>query len=430
MPQWIFRLFFSLVALSLVFGLHVYLYRRLVRDVTESRLIRRLSIAALVLLTIALPLTRFLLQTRAPVWLGVALTSWWGIVIYGSMGLVVLDLARAVALGLMRRRQAGAMPATPAPVLATSPAMAEGDAALSGVPSIDALAPAEPLLDGPADFSRRKFLSRAVAAGALAAGGGVSSFGIYRAMTPPQVTELPIRLPGLPKALEGFTIVQLSDIHIGPVIRKEFVDTLVNEANAQKPDLVAITGDLIDGSPDELGRYVARLRNLQSRHGTFFVSGNHDYYSGWARWAPVISSMGMRVLHNERVAIGDASASFDLLGVEDWGSHWRVRQSDYDLDKAAAGLAPGRASVLLAHQPTNLDAVAAKGIGLQLSGHTHGGQMFPATLIAGMIYGRHVAGHSTVGNTQQFTSRGCGFVGPPMRVDSPPEVVKIVLLPA
>ena len=237
---------------------------------------------------------------------------------------------------------------------------------------------------------------------------------------------MPIKLLGLPKALDGFTIVQLSDIHVGAIIQEKFLDQLVATANSAKPDLLAITGDLVDGSPDAVGRYVARLRNLQSRFGTYFVSGNHEYYAGWEAWSRELEDLDFEVLRNRTVTIGDSSASFDLIGVDDWGTRWQP--NGYDLEAAVKGRDPERASVLLCHQPHGLELAAARKVGLQLSGHTHGGQLFPANLIGRGIWGDRNQGLSTFDGLQVYTSRGCGFVGPPMRVAAPPEVVKIILL--
>lgn len=392
------RVVFLVLASSVFVALNVFLYRRLIRDVSTSVVFRRVGAGIIGLVVLAVPLSR-LLAPGAPPWVvGLALW-WWGVTMFALLALVVVELTRSISRRLLPlgvgARAAGLPEAVPATVNVEDPA-------------------------------RRLFLARATAAGALAFGGGMAGFGAYRAFRPPTVTEVAIALRGLPKALDGFTIVQLSDIHVGPVIQERFLDQLVAVANSAKPDLVAITGDLVDGSPAALGRFVARLRNLSSRHGTYFVSGNHDYYSGWERWAPEIERLGFTVLRNRTVAIGDPGASFDLVGVDDWGT--RFAPAGYDLETATAGRDPERASVLLAHQPNGLELAAEKHLGLQLSGHTHGGQLFPATVMGELIWGERNAGLCKLDDTYLFTSRGCGFVGPPVRVGAPPEVVKLVLV--
>jgi predicted MPP superfamily phosphohydrolase len=401
--MWWIRIVFGLVML-LVFGaLNWFLFKRLVSDVTTNPWVKRALAGVLLLTYAAVPLLRLWSQDGAPPPTATfVVLAFWGLLLHVLLVLVAFEGVKWV----LARREKKSVPAMS-----------------SGVPKLDDVLPVS--APGPDDPARRQFLARVGAATALGVGGGLTTFGVYRAMTPPEISEIPVRLPGLPKALEGFTIVQLSDVHVGAVIQTKFLDMLVSEANRAKPDLVAITGDLVDGAPGQLGGYVARLRNLSSRYGTFFCSGNHDYYSGWERWAPTLEGLGFTVLRNRSVRIGDGGASFDLLGVEDFGT--RFGGAEYDLDAAAAGLDPARASVLLAHQPNNLEAVSAKGIGLQLSGHTHGGQIFPGTLIGSAIWGSRNTGLSRQGHSWLYTSRGCGFVGPPMRVGAPPEIVKLVL---
>jgi uncharacterized protein len=285
---------------------------------------------------------------------------------------------------------------------------------------------ARPRAAEPASPERRLFLSRAVAGGALVTSGGLASYGFWRAFEPAELTELPIRLPKLPKALDGLTIVQLTDLHISHVIRRPFVEELVRRTNALKPDLVAITGDLVDGDVDQLAEAVAPLRNLKSRYGTFFVTGNHDYYWGDAQWAAALSRMDIQVLRNRLMRIGDAGASIDLVGVDDWGAR-DLPRGGYDLERAIAGRAPDRASVLLAHEPANFETAVTRGMDLQLSGHTHGGQVFPMTALVGMRW-RYSRGLYTHGAGQLYVSRGIGFWGPPLRVGSNPEMVKVILL--
>ncbi len=379
------RILFGILTLAVFAGANYFVYRRTVADTIQSPRVRRVMAVLLAMLFLAVPVVRFAWQEQMPPpGITMAVLIGWGVFMYTLMALVVVEFVKWLA---RRRKKPEAVPDNP---------------------------------------ERRLFLSRVAAGGALVVGGGVASFGTWRAFTPPSITEVPIKLLGLPKALDGFTIVQLSDIHVGAIIQEKFLDQLVATANSAKPDLLAITGDLVDGSPDAVGRYVARLRNLRSRFGTYFVSGNHDYYAGWEEWSRELEGLDFEVLRNRTVTIGDSSASFDLIGVDDWGTRWQP--NDYDLEAAVKGRDPARASVLLCHQPQGLELAAAKRVGLQLSGHTHGGQLFPANLIGRGIWGDRNQGLSTFDGLQVYTSRGCGFVGPPMRVAAPPEVVKIILI--
>lgn len=441
------RVLAVLLTLGLFGALNYFLYRRMVHDVTDSVRLRRLAAALIIALFAMLPLSRLFSVGPVTQLAAVTLTSWWGLCLFTLLALTVVEVARAASRLRPRRNADQAPPAAPeskardlgrlaalvpspdgAPLFAAS---AEIDVTFDGSEARPVQAATEPrhlaTTEAPEALSRRRFVARATAAGALAFGGGLSGFGLWRAYSPPEVTEIALRLRGLPRALEGFTLVQISDLHIGVVLQERFVDQLVSIVNAAKPDLVAITGDLVDGSPSELGRHVARLSNLRARHGTAFVSGNHDYYSGWERWAPQLERGGFTVLRNRFVTIGAPGASFDLVGVDDWGS--RFTRHGYDLDRATAGRDPERPSVLLAHQPSGLELAAAKHIGLQLSGHTHGGQLFPGTLVGEVVWGERNAGLCQHQGTYLYTNRGCGFVGPPMRVGAPPEVAKITLLP-
>jgi predicted MPP superfamily phosphohydrolase len=384
------RILFGALSLAVFAGANVFVYRRTVRDTVNSPWVRRAMALGLALLFLAVPVVRFAFRGELPPpTVTTVVLMGWGIFMYTLMALMAVELGK-----WLYRLRVKSKPAAEQPP--------------------------------PVDAERRQFLSRVAASGALAVGTGAAAFGSWRAFNPPEVTEVPVKLPGLPKALDGFVIVQLSDVHVGAIIQEKFLDQLVATANGAKPDLIAITGDLVDGTPDQVGRYVARLRNLSSRFGTHFVSGNHDYYAGWEEWARELEGIDFEVLRNRTVTIGDPGASFDLVGVDDWGARWA--RNGYDLELATQGRDLERASVLLAHQPMGLELAAEKKIGLQLSGHTHGGQMFPGNLIGDVIWGRRNAGLSLHDGTHLYTSRGCGFVGPPMRVGASPEVVKIILV--
>ncbi len=396
-----FRLFsFSmLIGLGAVLG-HLYLYRRLVRRLVHGRLPRLLALAALGLMTGVLALRRTVLDLLPETLAGtltVATYTWMGVALCLVIALLVVDVAHGLVALVRRLRTSKAT--VPAPALAVPAAV---------------------------DEDRRRLLARTLAGSAFVAGGGLATYGSWRAFAPPSVTELAVRIPKLPRALDGLSIVQLTDIHVGHFIQRRYMDELVRQTNALRPDLVAITGDLVDGDVPSLGPSVAALRELRSRYGSFFVTGNHDYYSGDEEWTAFLQSLGIDVLRNRRVRIGDAGGSLELVGVDDWSGGRRRNKKGYDLDQALAGHDPDRATVLLAHQPANFKTAAERGVDLQISGHTHGGQLVPMTFFIGLAW-EHAAGLYQHGDSHIYVSRGCGFWGPPMRVGSPPEIVKLVL---
>ncbi len=380
------RIAFGAFFLSVVVLVHVYIYRRVVRDLTHRLWLRRAAVYAFVVASGSAIAMRTLFRGATTAWVfAFALPLWLGFVLHLLLSLGAGELVRAFVV----RRVSG---------------------------------------DTPESEARRTFLKKAIAVSAAGAAGGFTALGTYRAYAAPVSKEIAIALPRLPKALEGFRLVQLTDVHIGTVIQERFVDDMVERAMALKPDLIALTGDLVDGQPEYIGRFVARLARLNARYGKFFVTGNHDYYSGADAWVRELEGLDFTVLRNRRVTIGDAGGSFELLGVDDFGH--RYTDSDYDLEKAAQGLGPDAASVLLAHQPAGFEGVADKRIGLQISGHTHGGQTFPITIGSQLVWGDRSAGLSRTLESQLFVSRGVGFVGPPLRLGSPPEIPCLVLTAA
>jgi hypothetical protein len=252
-----------------------------------------------------------------------------------------------------------------------------------------------------------------------------ASAGVARAVEP-RLVQLEVELARLPAALDGFAIVQITDLHIGNTIGRRFVESVVAMAQAAAGDLIAITGDLVDGSVRRLGGLAAPLADLRARHGVYFVTGNHAYYAGADAWLAHLPALGIQPLRNERASIGDAGASFDLAGVDDFTGRW-YRSHGPDLDAALRGRDPARELVLLAHQPRQVHAAARHGVGLQLSGHTHGGQIWPWHYLAAAQQGGLLAGHSFHGATQLYISRGTGYWGPPVRFGAPAEVTRIAL---
>ncbi|HEY0250280.1 MAG TPA: metallophosphoesterase, partial [Kofleriaceae bacterium] len=223
--------------------------------------------------------------------------------------------------------------------------------------------------------------------------------------------------------LDGFTIVQLTDLHVGMTIDREFVQRVVDRANAQAPDLIALTGDLIDGPVARLRDDVAPLGQLKAKHGVFAVTGNHEYYAGVDEWIAEISKLGVKYLRNEHVTIAEG---FTLAGVDDYSAHEWPGHGE-DLASATKDRDPARPLVLLAHQPRQVRHSSKYAVDLQLSGHTHGGQIWPWHYIVRVQQHGMLAGNYEHEGTRVYVSRGCGYWGPPVRFGAPLEITKIVL---
>lgn len=268
-------------------------------------------------------------------------------------------------------------------------------------------------------------VARALAMGASAAIATAGALGLRGALRPPVLRRLEIRLARWPRALDGFRIAQISDLHVGPVLGRRFAAAVVERVNALAPDLIAVTGDLVDGGVAQLRADVEPFAQLSAPHGVFFVTGNHDVYSGSEPWVARVRELGMRPLRNERVRIQCGEAGFDLAGVDDHRGDL-VRGSTEDLPGALAGRDPGEPLLLLAHDPSTFKQAARLGVDLQLSGHTHGGQIQPFGALVRLVV-PFVAGLYERGSSRLYVSRGTGFWGPPMRLGAPAEITEITL---
>ena len=242
----------------------------------------------------------------------------------------------------------------------------------------------------------------------------------------PAVKRREVELARWPRALDGFRIAQISDVHIGPLRGRRFAAEIVRRVNALDADLVAVTGDLVDGSVPLLTSEVEPFRQLSGRHGVFFVTGNHDVYSGTDPWVAKVRELGFRVLRNERVTIGEPPAAFDLAGVDDHHAHYVSGDQREDLDQALDGCDETRAVVLLAHDPSTFKRAHQRDVDLQLSGHTHGGQIWPFVHIVRLAV-PWVAGFYEKNGSKLYVSRGTGFWGPPMRLFAPAEITELTL---
>lgn len=278
----------------------------------------------------------------------------------------------------------------------------------------------------PLDPDRRLFLARAAATGGVATVTGLVGVGVAEAIGTLRVKRVEIPLARLSPTLDGLRLVQLTDVHVGPTIGRDHIVRMVAQVNALLPDIVAITGDLVDGSVTDLRDAVAPLGDLRARHGVFFVTGNHEYFSGADDWIAELGKLGIRVLRNERLTLERDGASLDLAGVDDRSASRYGGGHGEDLGRALDGRSTDRPVVLLAHQPrTVLDSARWK-VDLQISGHTHGGQIWPFGYLV-RLQQRFLAGLAKHQDTLLYVSRGSGYWGPPVRLGAPGEIAELVL---
>ncbi|MEU9537895.1 metallophosphoesterase [Streptomyces mirabilis] len=408
----------GLLALATVAGLYGYVWRRLVRDTTSGPgLARRAGtvvfVAGPVLMIAAVAAERagapFRLQ-QALAWPGFL---WMALSIYLLLGVVAGEVVRPLLRRVMERRAAPSV-AVPHPAPVPHPESVPTGAAAPQEPS-----PAEPPRPVTTP-SRRLFVSRAVGGAAAAVALGTVGYGTYGVLRGPRVKRVTVPLAKLPRSAHGYRIAVVSDIHLGPTLGRDFCRRVVDTINATQPDLIAVVGDLVDGSVKDLGPAAAPLARLRARHGSYFVTGNHEYYSGAAQWVREVRELGLHPLENARTEM----AGFDLAGVNDVAGESEGHGPDFG--RALGDRDTARAVVLLAHQPVQIHDAVKHGVDLQLSGHTHGGQLWPGNYIAELA-NPTVAGLERYGDTQLYVSRGAGAWGPPTRVDAPSEITVVEL---
>jgi predicted MPP superfamily phosphohydrolase len=381
-----------IVILGTVLGLmHLYIWKRLIKDTSRGGARWALTatfVALLVLLVCTLLLPR-LFGWRESAWLAWPGYVWFGLVVYLFLALLVTEPVRVVLRRWMSRE--------PADV-----AQAEEQA-----------------------MNRRMFIARTSAVAAGVASVSLVGVGMASALGAPDVLRVPVRLRRLDPAFDGFRIAVVSDIHLGPLAGRAHTERIVAMINETEPDLVAIVGDLVDGTVEELGSAAEPLRDLVSAEGSFFVTGNHEYFvDDTAAWLRELERLGVAPLQNENTAVRRGAAAFDLAGVNDVAGGQHTQPPDFD--RALAGVDGSRPTILLAHQPVQVTEASARGVDLQLSGHTHGGQMWPFHYIVRAVQ-PSLAGLSTVDGTQLYVTRGAGFWGPPIRIGAPPDITVVSL---
>jgi len=258
----------------------------------------------------------------------------------------------------------------------------------------------------------------------------LTAVGFVNARRRARVRRVDVPIAGLPAPLHGFSIAQISDIHVGATIKRKYLDGIVDAVNDLDADMIAVTGDLVDGSVAQLAPHTAPLARLSARHGAFFVTGNHEYYSGASAWVTEFRRLGLSVLMNEHVVIRHKGAAVVVAGVTDYSAgHFDAAQRS-DPAAAIAGAPPDAGvRLLLAHQPRSAFAAAPAGFDLQLSGHTHGGQFFPWNFLV-RLQQPFTAGLHRLGKLWVYISRGTGYWGPPKRLGAPSEITYLRLVPA
>lgn len=370
-----------LIVLSLLILLQVYIGMRVLPDLGLGSAGNAAGVLGLILLTVLVPVGLMSASLRRHRWS--SLVSWLGLLSMGFFSsLLVSTLLRDVVLLGLR---------------------------IFGYLGVDVIR------------------SSAFAVPCLAA--AVTAIGFVNARRVARVVKVEVPIANLPPALHGYVIAQISDIHVGPTIKRGFLNAIVNKVNALGADAIAITGDLVDGSVHRLALHTQPLQRLRAKDGVFFVTGNHEYYSGAEEWIAEVRRLGLTVLLNQHVVRRRGDAALMIAGVADYTAHHFHPSHRSDPYAAAAGAPPVDVRILLAHQPRTAPEAAAAGYHLQLSGHTHGGQFFPWNLFV-PLQQPFVAGLKRVQEMWVYISRGTGYWGPPKRFGAPSEITLVRLVPA
>ncbi|MDZ7292844.1 MAG: metallophosphoesterase [candidate division KSB1 bacterium] len=357
---------------------------------------------AILILFLLIPISTFILQVNRVETTWTHILSW---ISYVSMGFVSFLFTSLVIRDLIWLITAGAQKIFAlAREFFSSP--------------VQAVAPDNP--------ERRRFLMQTMNLGILGVSGVLTGYGVYEARRRPAIVEITVPIANLPEALEGFRILQITDIHAGLTVRRKFVETIVAQANELAPDLIAFTGDLVDGSVPHLRDEVAPMAELSARYGRYFITGNHEYYSGAEPWVEEADRLGFTVLLNEHRILQLGSARMLLAGVTDYSAGQFLKSHISNPEAAISGAPPCEVKILLAHQPRSLYAALPLGFDLQISGHTHGGQFFPWNLLAaaGQPY---IAGLHQREKTWIYVSKGTGYWGPPIRLGARSEITILKL---
>lgn len=269
--------------------------------------------------------------------------------------------------------------------------------------------------------SRRSFIKNTALVGIAGSSTAMTALGFHGAMNP-TLKEVQITLAKLPTSFDGTTIAQITDLHAGIVIQKKYIENIVNQINKRGVDLVAVTGDLVDGEPKDMGKHLEPLKNLRSTYGTFYVTGNHEYYWGIERWINYIrDELEMKILDNRHITLTKNNQRLIIGGVHDYTMGRREPTHGSDPAKAISGALKEDCKILLAHQPRSYRGAHQANFDYMMCGHTHGGQFFPITLLIN-LFQPYVKGLHDYKGMKIYVSTGCGHYGPSNRLANKGEI--------
>lgn len=280
--------------------------------------------------------------------------------------------------------------------------------------------------DAPAEPSRREFFHGMVNSSVVSAAALGVVYGHRQATGVPAIVEVDVPVDGLADDLDGLRIAQISDTHIGPTLKGDWLRAVVERTNAAEPDVIAFTGDMIDGEVADLRPHTEHIADLRATYGAYYVTGNHEYYWDAPGWCDEVARCGLHVLNNAHRVVEVGAARLLVGGVTDYRAGSRIDGHDSDPHRAIEGAPEVDFSLLLAHQPKSVWKAAEAGFDLQLSGHTHGGQFWPWNLVVGLAH-PFTRGLHDYESMKIYVSCGSGYWGPPMRLGAPAEIALLTL---
>lgn len=384
-----FILFFSIGTL-VVTSVHYYLWARLIRDTAMDHAFRNVGTYSLIIFTISFPIALFvsrLVPFRYSYLLLWISYLWLGIMMLLFFSFLFTDFIKTLFYLYSKFSNASEEMINP---------------------------------------ERRKFISRFIASSVSVIVFAATGAGIKKYYETVVVKKIKMFITGLPETFQGFKIVQISDLHIGQMMTGLMLEEIVDKVNSLEPDLVAITGDLVDGSTNKLLNELVSLKKLKAKKGIYFVTGNHEYYSGVEEWIPEIENMGIKVLNNESIKIKKNYDFLYLSGVTDHEAKNFSKEYAADFKKTFSGLHKDKKKILLAHQPVAAKEASEYEADLVLSGHTHGGQIWPFGYLV-YLQQPYLKGLYQYKNTKLYVNQGTGCWGPPMRLGSFNEITEITL---